>query len=329
MILKNGKRKKVRTLALNEIMTVTESPSLNLLNIIAPEKAARKIGLSPERIQKVMPELRQYVAFWREYPDLLVDFLQDGGNPEIKKSLNLYFYQRCFLRAAMRYKYVYATFPRAYSKSFLSILILVLKCILYPGAKLFVTSGGKEQAASIVKEKMGELCSLVPALEKELDKRPGKFREGKDYVRYSFKNGSYFDNVAASERSRGLRRHGGLIEECVGVDGKILSEVILPTMNVDRRCMDGTTQPSETLNKSQLYITTAGYKGTFSYDKLIQFLIWMVSEPEKSFVMGGTWRIPVLAGLQSADFINDMKKDGGPSVSACVNLFRLSAGFNI
>ena len=36
----------------------------------------------------------------------------------------------------------------------------------------------------------------------------------------------------------------------------------------------------------------------------------MVSEPEKSFVMGGTWRIPVLAGLQSADFINDMKKDG-------------------
>ena len=135
--------------------------------------------------------------------------------------------------------------------------------------------------------------------------------------------------MAASERSRGLRRHGGLIEECVGVDGKILSEVILPTMNVDRRCMDGTTQPSETLNKSQLYITTAGYKGTFSYDKLIQFLIWMVSEPEKSFVMGGTWRIPVLAGLQSADFINDMKKDGGPSVSACVNLFRLSAGFNI
>jgi len=41
-----------------------------------------------------------------------------------------------------------------------------------------------------------------------------------------------------------------LVEECVGVDGTILNEVIIPTMNVARLCMDGTTQPEETLNKS-------------------------------------------------------------------------------
>jgi hypothetical protein len=35
-------------------------------------------------------------------------------------------------------------FPRAYSKSFLSVLVLMIRCILYPRAKLFVTSGGKE-----------------------------------------------------------------------------------------------------------------------------------------------------------------------------------------
>ena len=44
-----------------------------------------------------------------------------------------------------------------------------------------------------------------------------------------FKNGSYFDNIAASEKSRGKRRHGGLVEECVGVDGTILNEVIIPS----------------------------------------------------------------------------------------------------
>ena len=33
-----------------------------------------------------------------------------------------------------------------------------------------------------------------------------------------FKNNSQLQNVAASERSRGLRQHAGLIEECVGVD---------------------------------------------------------------------------------------------------------------
>jgi hypothetical protein len=65
-----------------------------------------------------------------------------------------------------------------------------------------------------------------------------------------FKNGSYFDNIAATEKSRGKRRHGGLIEECVGVDGQILSEVIIPTMNVSRLAMDGEMYPEETLNKS-------------------------------------------------------------------------------
>ena len=270
----------------------------------------KKIGLSEERIDAIKPQLRQYIAFWREYPDLFIDFLQTGGDPNKPKTLNFYFYQRVFLRAAMRYKYVYMVFPRAYSKSFLSVMVLMCRCVLYPRCKLFVTSGGKEQAAGIIKEKVTEICTLVPAFERELDKRPGKTREGKDYVCYVFKNGSYFDNIAASEKSRGKRRHGGLIEECVGVDGKILSEVIIPTMNVSRLCMDGSTQPEETLNKSQIYVTTAGWKGTFAYDKLIQLLVWMITEPEKALVMGGTWRIPVLVKLLDRSFLQDLKRDG-------------------
>ena len=279
----------------------------DLLNLSGKRK---KIGLSEERIDAIKPALRQYIAFWREYPDLFIDFLQDGGDPTKERKLKFYFYQRVFLRAAMRYKYVYMTFPRAYSKSFLSVMVLMCRCILYPRSKLFVTSGGKEQAAGIVKEKVTEICTLVPAFDRELDRRPGKTREGKDYVQYVFKNGSYFDNIAASEKSRGKRRHGGLVEECVGVDGDILSQVIIPTMNVSRLCMDGTTQPDETLNKSQIYVTTAGYKGTFAYDKLIQLLVWMITEPHKAMIMGGTWRIPVLMKLLDKNFLQDLKRDG-------------------
>ena len=35
----------------------------------------------------------------------------------------------------------------------------------------------------------------------------------------------------------------------------------------------------------------------------------MVIEPDKAFIMGGTWRIPVLLGLQPKNFISDLKKD--------------------
>lgn len=81
------------------------------------------------------------------------------------------------------------------------------------------------------------------------------------------------------------------------------------TMNVSRRALDGTVQEDEVLSQSQLYITTAGYKNTFSYDKLIQTLVQMIIEPGKAFVMGGTYRVPILTGLLPKTFVNDLKRD--------------------
>ena len=54
----------------------------------------KKQGLSEERVKAIIPALRQYVAFWREYPDLFVDFLQTGGDETKERKLKFYFYQR-------------------------------------------------------------------------------------------------------------------------------------------------------------------------------------------------------------------------------------------
>lgn len=117
----------------------------DLLNLSNNHK---KIGVSEERIEAILPIARKYIAFWREYPDLFVDFMVRGFNGEEKEGqFKFFFYQRVFLRAIMRYQYVYCVFPRAYSKSFLSVMAMMVRCILYPGAHLFVTSGGKERIA--------------------------------------------------------------------------------------------------------------------------------------------------------------------------------------
>ena len=81
-------------------------------------------------------------------------------------------------------------------------------------------------------------------------------------------------------------------------------------MNVSRRCANGQTNPEETLNKSQIYVTTAGWKGTFAYDKLIQMLIWQILKPGTAVVLGGTWRVPVLMELLDKNFVKDLKADG-------------------
>ena len=82
----------------------------DLLNISSNRQ---KIGISPERVEAIKPVLRQYIAYWREYPDMFIDFLQTGADGEIpKEGLRFFFYQRVFLRIALRYRQVYAVFPR-------------------------------------------------------------------------------------------------------------------------------------------------------------------------------------------------------------------------
>lgn len=226
----------------------------DIMDIYHNKTLTKKVGLSEERVREQIPVIRQYIAFWREYPDIFVDFLCGESNPE---NFHLYFYQRVFLRAVMRHRYAYATFPRAYSKSFLSVLILMLRCVLYPGAHLFVTTGGKEQAAGIAKDKAEELCKLIPGLKNEIDWSRGQTKSSKNMVEYRFKNGSKLDIMAAQQSSRGKRATGGLMEECILIDQTLLNEVIIPTLNVDRRLSDGSRIEEETINKSQIYVTTA------------------------------------------------------------------------
>lgn len=183
----------------------------------------QKQGMSEERLREQLPHLRKLISFFREYPDLFVDYCK-GEN----STFRFFYYQRLFIRIVMRHRYVYATYPRAYSKSFLSVLVLMLRAILFPGSHLFVTTGGKEQAASITLAKVEELCRLLPFLNNEINWERGVSKKSKDDVVYVFKNGSKIDILAAKESSRGQRRVGGLMEECVLIDKDALNEIIIP-----------------------------------------------------------------------------------------------------
>ena len=272
---------------------------------ISQNKFLKKQGLSEDRLTNQLDNLRNLISFFRMYPDLLVDFMKGPDS-----TFHFYFYQRIFIRIVMRHKFVYATFPRAYSKSFLSMMVLFLRCVLYPNAELFVTTGGKEQAASITIAKIEEICKLIPAFQNEIDWSRGATKKTKDSVKYVFKNGSVIDILPATQRSRGQRRTGGLMEECVLIDGDILNEVIIPTTNVNRLLPNGVRDSQEIVNKSQIYITTAGAKNTFAYQKLIELLVQSIIHPEETMVMGGTYKTPVLEGLLDKNFVDQLRMQG-------------------
>lgn len=72
--------------------------------------------------------------------------------------------------------------------------------------------------------------------------------------------------------------------------------------------------------------TTAGWKNSFAYAKLIQLLIQQIIEPSEAIVMGGTWRIPVKEKLLQRSFIEELKLDGGPKSQCHINLFPFVMG---
>ena len=97
------------------------------------------------------------------------------------------------------------------------------------------------------------------------------------------------------------------MEECVLIDQTALNEIIIPTTVIDRQLADGSRHKEEVVNKSQIFITTAGYRNTFAYAKLIELLVQSILNPDETMILGGTYKIPVAEGLQDADWLDQIK----------------------
>lgn len=112
----------------------------DLLQVVNKQEHFGRTEISKDKIKEHLSDYQDIIAYWRKYPDKFVDYLC-SLNPD--NSFRFYISQRIYLRIVMRYKTVYATFSRGFSKSFLAVLSLMLKAVLYPGAKLATVADGK------------------------------------------------------------------------------------------------------------------------------------------------------------------------------------------
>ncbi len=209
--------------------------------------------ISAEDIRANFGGYQRAISFYRAYPDKLVDLLIEASGPDC--NFKLYPFQRLMLRSFARSQKTFLTFSRGTSKSFVVVLWMFLCCILYPGYKFGQVANSKQQSAAILEAKVSEVLSLLPILEFEV-KRKSKV---KDQLIVTFKNGSFFQNVAQKQTSRGLRFTGIVVEEiCEMADDQMLREVILPTLAIKRRCANGYYDPNDTMSQMEIYVTTAG-----------------------------------------------------------------------
>lgn len=262
------------------------------------------VVLTTEYLEEHEELISKYMEIFTAYPDVFLDLIKP-----IESNFELFFYQRIVLRAIMRYKDIFVTAPRAFSKSFLTILAMILQCIFIPGTKRFICAPNKNQSAQIAKEKITEIYDKWPLIRREViggdvSDTPGNF--GKDYVTLKFRNGSQFDVVGALDSQRGGRRHGGLIDEIRDHDETAINEIVLPLMNVSRRLPDNTVNEKEP-NQEVICMTSAGVKSSFAYERLLDTFENSIIDPEHSFCMGCDYRVPMLHGLLDKVFINKLR----------------------
>lgn len=240
---------------------------------------------------------QQYSAYFMLYPDLFLDIIATKNCP-----IKFYYYQRIMLRAMMRFRYFYGTFTRATSKSFLAIISQYLACMFLPCSKRFVVSQFKKASLSITKQKLEEIWTYWPLLKTEILSQ----HMSTDYIELTFKNSSTLQILSLSASSRGQRASGGLIEEAALIDGDLLAEVIIPMMNIPRQHSSGGSNPEEP-HSQQVYITSAGSKNTFAYERLIELTTLAVLDPQDYFICGASYELPLKYGLFDKKTIQDQK----------------------
>ena len=103
---------------------------------------------------------------------------------------------------------------------------------------------------------------------------------------------------------RGLRRESAIFEEIIEQDAKFVTEVAIPWLNKPRTNLRGRINPKEPQSQ-KIFVTTAGYQGTWAYDKLIDTLARSVLQPNKYMVLCGDYRLPLYHGLVTQQTIDE------------------------
>ena len=254
--------------------------------------------LTEKRILKHQKLYQQYMEYFISYPDMFLELIKPIGS-----KFKLKFFQVIFLRACLRYGRVLTIAPRAAGKSFICILALYLICIFRPGSHVFQCAPGKAQGAKIANQKIHQLWDIFPLLKDEII---GNGNFGNDYVRLTFRNKSIFDVMTPLNSTRGNRANTGILDEFRDHNAEDINEIILPLLNVDRPMVNGDLNPYEP-QQVQLWITSASDKNTFCYDKTIEMMELSIIRPSQIFCWGFDYRIPVLTGLLSKDYLTELK----------------------
>lgn len=196
---------------------------------------------------------------------------------------------------------------RGMGKSFLIAIFCCVRCILYPGTMVVLTSGTRGQAINILEKIQMQLMPASAALRNEIDVKASKF--GGQEAKIVFKNGSFIKVVTASDTARSNRANILIVDEFRLVK-KDTIDTVLKRFLTSRRM-----PPYSELTKAQrdaeyakepnktCYLSSAFFKDHWSYMKMLDTFRLMMDDRRTDFCCGFPYQLSIQESLMFKDDI--------------------------
>ncbi len=246
---------------------------------------------------KFMNKVKLWASFYRQYPFM---FAKDYLNLDLK------LFQKILLYCMFHFYFFMFIAARGLSKTWLTSVFCVCKACLYPKCRIVIASGNLKQATQII-QYIDEMRKESECLLRSIS----YLSDNTNNAKVEFWNGSSIIVVASNSGARSKRANCLIVDEFILVDKNTITTV-LRKFKANPRQPKYLSKPEYahlTERNQEIYLSSAGMKWHWSYEKFKSFFNSMMSG-KKYFVCDLPYQLTIKEGLRmKEEVLDEMQED--------------------
>lgn len=209
--------------------------------------------------------------------------------------IKLKLFQQILLYAMVLYNYVMYLAARGQGKSFLTAIFACVRCILWPGTKIVISSGTLSQANEVLLKIKDELMPKSAFLRNEISSIYVNQNKGEIY----FRNHSWIKTRTSSDNSRSARANCIIIDEFRMVDKTILDTVLRKFLSSPRHpaYLDKKEYKHLQERNKEIYLSSCWMKDHWSWEKAQAYTMNFFDDKKKYWICGLPYQLSIMEGL--------------------------------
>lgn len=214
-----------------------------------------RVGMS----EKMYKQVYKWTAFYRKYP---FRYVEDCMNIKLK------IFQKIMLYIMFNYNFVCFLASRGLGKSWLTSVLIHVRCVLFPNTQVVIASGIKSQACNVI-EYIDKFRNRSDAVRIEI-----KFLStSKNDAKIDYWNGSTVRITASNDGARGLRANYLVLDEYRLVPKDVLDLVLRKFRSNTRYCgyLNKPEYKHVVERNKEIYLSSCYYRHHWAYAHFMAF----------------------------------------------------------